>query len=140
MPELSNNELKALEIFEKLTGVLASDVYIGQNAVVFLVPFSQIGKAIGKKGSNITKVRQAFARQVLIFEDTPNLEQFIKNIFAPINIKNINIHEKKDSNIVYVTISPEDRGAAIGRGGNRIKLHQALLKRKFNCELRLYNK
>ncbi|MEM4137593.1 MAG: NusA-like transcription termination signal-binding factor [Candidatus Anstonellaceae archaeon] len=140
MLELSNNELKAISIFEKITGVVPSDVYISPNSVVFFVPFSLMGKAIGKKGSKITKVRQAFARQVLIFEETDNLEQFIRNIFNPVNIKNINIHEKMNNKIVYVTIDPNDRGIAIGKNGNRIKLHQALLKRKFNCELRLYTK
>ncbi|MFN3909932.1 MAG: NusA-like transcription termination signal-binding factor [Candidatus Anstonellaceae archaeon] len=140
MIELSNDELKALAIFEKITGVVPSDVYISNHAVVFFVPFSEMGKAIGQKGSKITKVRQSFARQVLVFEETSDLEQFIKNIFAPVNIKNINIHEKKNNKIVYAIIDSADRGIAIGRDGNRIKLHQALVKRKFNCDLKLYVK
>jgi N utilization substance protein A len=140
MIELSNDELKALAVFEKITGVIPTDVCILPHAIVFLVPFSEMGKAIGAKGSKITKIRQVFARQVLIFEDIDNLEEFIKNIFLPIKVKNINIHEKKNNKIVYVIIDTADRGAAIGRNGNRIKLYQALLKRRFNCDLRLYTK
>ncbi|MFA5108633.1 MAG: NusA-like transcription termination signal-binding factor [Candidatus Micrarchaeia archaeon] len=140
MVELTNDDLKSLAIFEKLTGASATDVCIGEKAVVFLVASGEMGKAIGPKGAHITRVRQAFGRQVLVFEDTPSMEDFLKSIFAPISITNINIHEKSNTKTVYVTVDDTDRGAAIGRGGDRIKLHRALLMRKFNCNLRLNTK
>lgn len=140
MVELTNDDLKALTLFEKLTGACASDIIITESAVVFLVAADQMGRAIGPKGSHVTKVRNAFSRRVLIFEDKTDLEEFIKNIFAPITIKNINIHEKSNNKTVFVTVDEKDRGAAIGRGGDRIKTQRALLKRKFNCDLRLVTK
>ncbi|MFH1307162.1 MAG: NusA-like transcription termination signal-binding factor [Candidatus Micrarchaeota archaeon] len=139
MVELTNDDLKALSIFEKLTGASATDIYIGEKSVVFLVPKGDMGKAIGPKGAHITRVRQAFSRQVLVFEDKPEMEDFLKSVFAPIAITNINIHEKNNSKTVYVTVDEKDRGAAIGRGGERIKLHRELLMRKFKCNLRLNN-
>ena len=36
-----------------------------------------------------------------------------------------------------VTVDEADRGAAIGHNGDRIKIHRALLLRKFGCDLRL---
>lgn len=139
MVELTNDDLKALTLFENLTGAGASDVIISEKAVVFLVSKDQMGKAIGPKGAHITRVRQAFSRQVLVFEDMPDMEAFLKNIFLPIAIKNINIHEKNNTKTAYVSVDEKDRGAAIGRGGDRIKLHRMLIMRKFKCDLRLAN-
>ena len=81
-----------------------------------------------------------FARQVLVFEDSDNLEQFVRNLFGQIALKNINIHEKMDSKTAFVSVDENDRGSAIGRGGNRIKTGRALLMRRFNCDLRLVSK
>ena len=135
--ELNNDDLKALSTFEGLTGACASDVVITEHAVVFLVARGDMGKAIGQKGSNITRVRQAFGRQVLVFEENPDMEQFLRSLFAPIPITNINVHEKMNSKTVFVTVDESNRGAAIGKGGDRIKVQRALLQRKFNCDLRL---
>jgi N utilization substance protein A len=137
MMELNNDDLKALSTFESLTGAAASDVLITEHAVVFLVPREDMGKAIGSKGANITRVRQAFNRQVLVFEDNADMEQFLRSLFAPIPITNINVHEKMNSKTVYVTVDEAQRGAAIGKGGERIKVQRALLQRKFGCDLRL---
>lgn len=139
MVELSNDDLKALALFENITGASALDLMITDKSVVFLVSAEDMGKAIGHKGANITKVRQAFSRQVLVFEANPDMEGFIKHIFAPVGIKNINVHEKNNTKTVYVLVDEKDRGAAIGRGGDRIKLHRELVMRRFNCNLRLAN-
>lgn len=139
MVEISNDDLKALALFENITGAAASDILITEKAVIFLVPSEDMGKAIGQKGANITKVRAAFSRQVLVFEDKSDMEEFIKHIFAPISVKNINVHEKNNTKTVYVSVDEKDRGAAIGRGGDRIKLHRELILRKFHCNLRLAN-
>ena len=137
MMELNNDDLKAFATFESLTGAQASDVLITEHAVVFLVPKEEMGHAIGVKGANITRVRQAFGRQVLVFEDNPDMEQFLRTLMAPIPITNINVHEKMNSKTVYVTVEEQNRGAAIGKGGERIKVQRALLLRKFGCDLKL---
>lgn len=140
MIELTNDDLKAIELFESITGAQVSDIHIGENAVAFTVKEGDLGKAIGKKGSNITRVRQAFGRQVLVFEDAQEMGQFIRNLFGQVPITNINIHEKMNSRTAYVTVDEKDRGSAIGRGGDRIKVVRALLLRKFNCDLALKSK
>lgn len=137
MVEITNDDLKALDTFEQLTGTPADDVVVVESAVVFLVPPGQMGRAIGAKGANITRVRQAFARQVLVFEAIADMEQFLRALMAPIPITNINVHEKSNTKTVYVTVDEKDRGAAIGRGGERIKIQRALLQRRFNCDLKL---
>ena len=81
-----------------------------------------------------------FARQVLVFEDSDNLEQFVRNLFGALPVKNINVHEKMDSKTAFVSVDEQDRGSAIGRDGNRIKTCRSILLRRFNCDLRLVSK
>jgi N utilization substance protein A len=137
MVQLSNEDIKCISQFEKITGAIVKDCVITKDAIVFIVKKGEIGKAIGKKGANINKVRSVFARQILIFEDADTIEEFIQNLFGKIAVKNINIHEKMDSKIAYVKVDEKDRGAAIGRDGNRIKICRQVLLRRFNCDLRL---
>ncbi|VVC01974.1 KH domain protein [uncultured archaeon] len=140
MVELSHDDIKCIAAFESATGAAVKDCLITEDAVAFIVKQGDLGKAIGKKGSNITRVRQMFARQVMVFEDNEDMEQFIRNLFGAVPVKNINVHEKMESKIAYVSVDDSDRGTAIGREGNRIKLGRALLLRRFNCDLRLVSK
>lgn len=137
MVELTNDDIKCISMFESITGAAVRDCVIADSAVVFLVAPGDLGRAIGKKGANITRVRQAFSRQVLVFEDLDDLEQFVRQLLAPIPITHINMHEKMETKTVYITVDEKDRGTAIGRGGERIKLYRTLLMRKFKCDLRL---
>jgi len=140
MVELSNDEMKCIAAFESVTGAVVHDCLISDDAVSFIVKQGDLGRAIGKQGANITRIRQMFARQVLVFEDSDDMEQFIRNLFGQIAVKNINVHEKMESKTAFVSVDENDRGSAIGRGGNRIKTGRALLMRKFNCDLRLVSK
>ncbi len=137
MVELSNDDLKCIAEFESITGAAVKDCLITEGAVAFIVAHGDLGRAIGKKGANITRVRQAFARQVLVFEDSDDMEQFIRNLFGQIAVKSINVHEKMESKTAFVSVEEKDRGSAIGRDGERIKLGRALLQRRFGCDLRL---
>jgi len=137
MVELSHDDIKCIAEFESITGASVKDCLITDSAVAFIVAHGDLGRAIGKAGANITRVRQAFARQVLVFEDSDDMEQFIRNLFGNIPVKNINVHEKMESKTAFVSVDEADRGSAIGRNGERIKLGRALLQRRFGCDLRL---
>lgn len=137
MVELSNDELKCIAEFEEMTGAAVKDCVLTPDAVAFIVLKGELGKAIGKHGSNITRVRQRFARQILVFEDADDITQFIRNLFGQVPVRNINVHEKTDSKTAFVSVDDSDRGTAIGRDGNRIKTCRAILMRRFNCDLRL---
>lgn len=137
MVEFTNDDIKCISMFESITGAAVHDCIIAESAVVFLVAPGELGKAIGRKGANITRVRQAFGRQVLVFEDKDDIEQMVRELFAPIPVTHINIYEKMDTKTVYVTVDEKDRGSAIGRNGDRIKIHRQILGRKFNADLRI---
>ena len=140
MVELTNEDLQCINLFESLTGAIARDCLNTPEGIVFIISEGELGKAIGKSGRNINRVRTAFKKPVFIVENSEQLEKFIRNLFPDIEIREINVHEKMNEKIAYIDVDERNRGSAIGKGGSKIKLNLALLMRRFNCDLRLQSK
>ncbi len=140
MVELDNDSLTCISIFEGITGAHVRDCAILPGSFAFIVEKGNLGQAIGKKGSSINRVRTAFKKPVYVFEDADTVEGFIASLFTGIPIKNINIHEKISDKVAYITVSENDRGQAIGKAGERVKVGRAMLQRRFGCDLRINSK
>ena len=123
-------------MFEQLTGAVATDCVISNDAVVFVVKEGDLGRAIGKNGSSINRVRTAFGRHVNVVENAPELTAFIENIFSSINVLKVDVREGEKS-LAVVRINAEDRGSAIGRNGERIKMARMLVERHYGAEIKL---
>ncbi|HQT44965.1 MAG TPA: NusA-like transcription termination signal-binding factor [Candidatus Micrarchaeota archaeon] len=140
MVELTSDHLKCMSLFEQMTSAIALDCLIDPNAFVFVVKQGDLGKAIGKKGASINRARTAFGKSVFVVEDADSIEQFIKNMFSNVQVTGINVHEKMNARVAYVTVDEKDRGASIGKSGERIKLNRSLLMRRYGCDLRIVSK
>ncbi len=123
-------------MFEKMTGAVATDCIINENGVVFIVREGDVGRAIGKNGSTINRIRSAFGKQVNVVENAPDLEAFIINIFSSIEILNVDV-KGQDKPTAIVRINAKDRGSAIGRNGDRIKMARMLVQRHFDADIKL---
>lgn len=137
MVELTGEDLTYFSKFEEVTGVMPSDFIAQEDLLTFLVDSGKLGKAIGKGGSNIEKLRRAFRKRVVITGDNEDLEGFVRGFFANISIISIEIRDIMGERAVMLTIDEKDRGIAIGRGGERIKAAKAFLKKKFNATVHL---
>lgn len=136
--KITNQEIKSISLFEQLTGAAVRDCMMDENKMVFIVNEGDLGKAIGKKGTTIARVRSIFNKHVEVFEYADTAERFVRNLFSPVQITNLNIQGDGDKKVAYVSVDPMDRGAAIGRDGERIKLARQLLERHFNTDLKLH--
>ena len=141
MIQLTADELRSMSLFESLTGAIAKDCVLLGDKVVFIVSKGTLGKAIGKGGANINRVRTAFKnKRVVVVEDAETVEEFIKNLFPNTEILDINIHERSDGKMAYVTVRSEDRGLVIGRDGDKIKTNRQVLVRRFGCEMKIMSR
>ena len=104
---------------------------MGRNSVVFVVGQGEMGAAIGKKGANVKKLEQTLGKHVELVEFAPDPVQFIKNIFSPANVKNVNIVDRNGSKVAYVMIDPKDRGALGRRLDSKLRLARLLASRHF---------
>ncbi len=137
MVKLSNDELKCMTLFEQLTGVGADDCLIEPERLAFVVAAGEMGRAIGKGGMTIKRVRETFKKQVDVFENANTLEGFVRNLFPSVAVKSVSVREMGGMKTANVMVEEKDRGAAIGRGGEKIKLARVMLSRHYGAELKL---
>lgn len=140
MVELDSEDLSYFSTFEKLTGVLPADYLNTESMLLFLVDPADLGKAIGKRGMNMEKLRTAFRKKAIIIADSNDLETFVRQLFSNIGIVSVEIMNVMGENAVVLMIEEKDRGIAIGKGGERIKAAKLLLSKKFNATLHLKTK
>ncbi|HLD59426.1 MAG TPA: NusA-like transcription termination signal-binding factor [Candidatus Bilamarchaeaceae archaeon] len=138
--ELTGEDLNFFSEFERIVRVMPRDYYLSDSLLVFLVDLKYLGKAIGKKGSNIPKLRSVFRKNVVILGDSPDPEIFLGSMFNNVKIFSIEVLDVMNEKNIIFTVDEKDRGIAIGKNGERIKSAKEFLKRKFNAKLILKTK
>lgn len=125
------NSFELMNVFESKTSAKASDVIEDGNNVVFIVQEGDIGKAIGKGGATLLRLREAFKpRNVEVIEDAPDSKTMIERTLRGAVIRNI----VEENNQITITVDSATRGIAIGKGGSNIKKLKLALKRKFGVQ------
>jgi len=138
--DLTAEGLSYFSLFEKITGVFPSD-YVGtDNGIIFLVEMKTLGKAIGRKGANINKLKSSFRKKVVIVGDSKDPEKFARNFFGNLNLITVELREAMGDKTIFITVDEKDRGFAIGKSGERIKAAKTFFKKKFNTSVQLKTK
>ena len=90
------NEIRYIALFESMTGAMVKDCIIDDelSKVTFVVKNGDMGLAIGKGGSTVTKVKRAVDKGVEIIEYNEDPAQFIRNILSPAELKSIKVIQK----------------------------------------------
>jgi len=135
--EIDLDAMRCTSLFESITTAYVEDCVLMIDRVVFIVKKGEMSKAIGKKGASINRVRSAFRnKQVFIIEDDDSIEGFIKNMYPKIDLE-VTIKENPKGKIALIKVDRMKRGAVIGKSGEKIKTNRDILKRKFDCELKV---
>lgn len=137
MVELTSDDLNYFSAFERITAVMPVDFLVSELGIYYLVPMNELGKAIGKNGSNMEKLRAAMKRKVVVVGDSNDPEEFVRNFFNNVEIVTVEVREAMGDKAVFLTIAEKDRGIAIGKSGERIKALKELLKKKFNATINM---
>ena len=127
--------MRFIALFESMTGAMVRDCIIDDenSKVTFVVKNGDMGLAIGKGGSTVTKVKKAVGRGVEIIEYNEDPEQFIKNILSPAELRSIKIVTKNgDEKIAFVNTDSSNKRIAIGKNGINIERAKLLAKRQHN--------
>lgn len=140
MRELTSEDLVYFSEFRRLTAITPNDFINTSASIVFVVDAHDLGEAIGKGGVNIKKLNQRFKKTVSIVADSKDPETFVRCFFYNINIISTEIVEAGGKKTMFLTINENDRGIAIGKGGERIKAAKAFLNKKFGMNLSLRTK
>ncbi len=133
---LTAEEMRYIALLQDLTGAVARDCIVDNdnNKIIFVVRPGDAGRAIGRRGSNVARLRRVLGKDIEVIEYANDLESMVKNIFTPARILGIRLVERNGRKILYVTVDPNDKGKAIGRGGRKVATARILLKRYFDID------
>jgi len=134
---LTTKEMRYIALFESITSATVRDCIVDdeQNRIIFVVKEGDIGAAIGKGGKNIHLLERMTGKKHEIIEHSISPQQFIKNALKPAHVNEIRITERPDGkSIAVVSVSPRDKGVAIGKNGRNAERIRLLAKRYFQIQ------
>ncbi len=129
--------IRYIGIFESLTGAGVKDCVVNSeaNKVILVVKKGDMGLAIGKGGSNITKVKDMIRKDIEVVEHSTDAKEFIENLFRPAEIKSVELlTDDNGKSCAYVAVLTKQKGIAIGKNGERIKKVKLLVKRNLGID------
>jgi len=133
--KFTTNEIRYIALFESMTGAMVKDCIVDDKSgkITFLVKKGDMGLAIGRRGSNVTKVQKAVNKGVEVIEHSDDPVEFIANLFAPTKLRSIRILQRENGEkIATIEVNPKDRRAVIGRRGQNIERARILARRQHN--------
>ena len=131
MSEVTLNEetLRFMNLFQDITRTKVRDCLEANGRLVFVVESGQIGKAIGKGGENVVKMKKLTGRDIRVIEYSSEPEQFIRNVFKNYGVRKVEIESRDNITHATVTVEPTQKGKAIGRDGSNLKLAREIISR-----------
>ena len=124
MFKLDTDSIQKMAFFESITKTSLRDCIEGDNDLIFIVNSENLGKAIGKKGSNIKLLERRFNKKIILigFDNDPS--KFMENLLKPIQLKTINLDEDDNLNVVI-------KSSSRAFPSKKVKKAKTLLKKYF---------
>jgi N utilization substance protein A len=131
---LTEEEMRYMSLFERMTDAVVRDCIEYGGTVVFVVDSGQMGKAIGKGGANIDRVRRSIDKEVEVVEFSDDEGEFVANAFQPAAIDEVEVVEENGGKVAYVDADDSDKGLAIGKDGENIAKAKELARRHYEFD------
>jgi N utilization substance protein A len=131
---LDNQTLLHINLFEKVTRARVKDCVEAEDKIIFMVDNGWISKAVGKNGENVSKLRKAIGKTIQIIEYSQDPLQFVKSVFHPYEVENVDIETR--GNVVHATVkvNPTLKAKAIGRAGRNLKVARDIIYRHHDIQ------
>ena len=124
--------MKYMNFFESVTGTKLKDCFIDKNSLlVFVVQENEIGKAIGKSGSNIKRMEFNLKRKIKIVEFNPEITEFVRGLVMPIRVEGVQLN---DGTLFIKGADAKTRGMLIGRESQNLKNFEEIIRRYFDIK------
>jgi len=128
-------EIRYLNLFERIMGVRTRFCFKYNEAIVFCVPKPLVHKSVGEGGRNIREMSEILDRRIKVVAQPEGLrdaEYFIRAVVSPTTFRNFEIRGNE------ILISGGDNKAIlIGRNKRRLFEMQKIVKDFFGKEFRI---
>ncbi len=119
-----------MKLFENLTHAKLRDCIAG-DLLMFVVEENEIGKAIGKNGSNVKRLEGMLRKKLKIVEFNPDVKKFIRNFVMPLKVKDVT---EENGVITVVGTDTRTKGLLIGRDRKNLENLKEVVSRYFKVE------
>ena len=130
-------DMRHLNLFNKVTRVSTRFCFQYNNAIIFCVPAGMISRAIGEGGKNIRELSYILGKRVKVVlqpRGIQDVKQFIENIVKPVTFKDLEIG---DNEIIINAGGMQSKAMLLGRNKRRLLEMQEIVKDFFGKELRV---
>src|SRR3989338_8127827 len=97
------NLMNYIKLFEDLTRAKLKDC-ISNEQLIFVVEEGEIGRAIGKNGSNVKRLEGILNKKIKVVEFSNDVRQFIRNFIMPLSVKDVN-----EENSIISIVGPDTK-------------------------------
>ncbi len=126
------NLMKFMTMFESLTKTKLKDLIENDGQLIFVLEdASDMGRAIGKGGSNIRLLEGRLKRKIKIVAFDTEIVQFVRNLIYPIKAKEVRF---EDGILTIFGHDMKSRGVLIGREGRNLNALKAIIQRYFDIK------
>jgi len=123
-----------INLFNSITKVMPKDCFFEDEKLVFIVKEGDLGRVIGKHGSTIKRLGGIIKKDIKLIEYSEDLIQFVKNLISPIEVQKL---YKEGSTIFIEELDNKIKGRIYGRDRKNLSYINDILKKYFNCELKI---
>ena len=124
------NLMNYIKLFENLTRAKVRDC-IESEPLIFIVEENEIGRAIGKGGSNIRRLEELLKKRIKVVEFSSDVSQFIRNFILPLHANEV---KSENGSVIIVGPDTKTKGLLIGRDKKNIMDLKEVVGRYFKVE------
>jgi len=116
--------MKYISLFETMTRSRVKDCIDNDN-LLFIVDENEIGKAIGKNGSNVKRLTNLLKKKIKVIEFSKDIAQFIRNYIYPLIVEEITSEEGV---VTIKSKATKTKGLLIGRDRRNLAALTTIVK------------
>lgn len=132
---LGSEAMRLIALFERVTQARVRDCLEEEDRLTFVVEADDIGRAVGRRGANLRRLRDLLRKDVEVVAWAPERERFLRNVFHRYKVERVSLEERRDgSTLARVKVDARDKARAIGRGGRNVQLARSLARRHFSVD------
>lgn len=133
---LDMQDIRYLNLFEKVTGIRTHYCFEYNNTVIFCVPRELVSRAIGPDARNLKRINEIIKKRVKVIS-IPNIPQdirrFIELVVSPVTFKDLEVLPDE----IVINAGAQNKAALIGRDKRRLLEMQKITKDFFKKDFRI---
>jgi len=129
-------DMRYLNLFNKITRVSTRFCFKYNETIIFCVPMRFVSQAVGKGGQNIKKMSEILRKRIKIVPNPRGIQdakKFIEAIVSPVKFNNLEVAEDE----IILTAGSNSKAALIGRNKRRLIEMQKIVEDFFEKEFRI---